>query len=130
MKVQMKLRVYDSGYRGDCPLESAELKTFFNQIRGKYPDTWGKLAFHQRNEGKKTHAQVQVEKMEGATAGVCDIIVAPGFYCELKRKDRTKSRLPPVEKQFLELVAERGGFACIAYGWEQAWVAFNEWLNL
>lgn len=127
MKIPMKIRVYDSGYRGDCPLESAELKTFFNQIRGKYPDTWGKLAFHTRNEGKKSHAQVQVEKMEGATAGVCDIIVAPGFYCELKRRDRTKSRLPTVEKQFLELVAERGGFACVAYGWEQAWVAFNDW---
>ena len=121
------IKIYDSGYRGECPIESAELKTFFNQLRLKYPDTYGKLAFHPRNEGKKTAAQVQVEKMEGATPGVSDIIIPLGFVCELKRKDRTKSRLPKVEVEYLEAAGLMGAFACVAYGWENAWRAFIDW---
>lgn len=123
----MPIKIYDSGYRGECPIESAELKTFFNQIRAQYPDTYGKLAFHPRNEGRKTAAQVQVEKMEGSTPGVSDIIIPIGFVCELKRQDRTKSKLPTVEKKYLETAARGGAFACIAYGWEQAWRAFIDW---
>lgn len=127
------IRIYDSNYRGDCALESAELKTFFNQIRTQYPDTWGKLAFHPRNEGRKTHAQVQVEKMEGQVSGVPDIIIPgnPTFLCELKREDRTQKsvKFPKVEREYLEKAAEQGAFVCLAYGWEQAWLAFNEWLE-
>lgn len=121
------IRIYDSGYRGKCPLESAELTTFFNQIRKQYPKTYGLLAFHPRNEGKKTQAQVQVEKMEGSTPGVSDIIIPPGFVCELKRQDKTQSRLPQVEKDYLEEADLMGAFTCIAYGWEQAWRAFIDW---
>lgn len=124
-------KVYDSGFKGDCPLESAELKTFFNQIRAKYPETWGRLAFHPRNEGKKTHAQVTMEAMEGATAGAVDIIIPGGvsFVCELKRADRRKSRLSKAEEKYLLAAEDAGAFACVAYGWEQAWAAFNDYLN-
>jgi hypothetical protein len=120
------IKVYDSGYRGECPIEAGELKTFFNQIR---KTEYGLIAFHPRNEGKKTHAQVQTEKMEGLTSGVSDIIIpaSPPFICELKRKDRTKSKFPQVEKDFLIACGEKGAWVCLAYGWEQAWLAFNDW---
>lgn len=124
-------RVYDSGYRGDCPLESAEQQTFFNKIRREYPDSYGLLAFHVRNEGKRTKEQAQREKAEGMTKGVVDIHIpgCPSFVCELKRKDKTKSRLPKDEEQFLLLCAKLGAFAALCYGWEQAWVAFKDWKN-
>lgn len=125
------IRSYESGTKGDCPLESAELKTFFNKIRREYPDTWGRLAFHPRNEGKKTHAQVTLESMEGATAGAVDIIIPGGvsFVCELKRQNKSKSRVSKAEWDYLEAALDAGAFACVAYGWEQAWRAFNDYLE-
>ncbi len=127
----MGIKTYDSGFRGDCPLESAEQVTFFNKIRREYPDTYGKLAFHVRNEGKKHRNEVAKQKAEGLTAGVSDIIIAgnPSFICELKRRDKTKSRLPKDEKEYLELSARLGAFVCVCYGWEEAWKAFEDWLS-
>ena len=126
----MVFKVYDSGYRGNCPLESAEQITFFNKIRSEYPDTYGKLAFHVRNEGKRTQNQIQREKAEGLTTGVVDIIIPGGasFVCELKRKDKTKSRLSKEEKEYLEISSNLGAYSCVAYGWEQAWKAFEDWV--
>jgi hypothetical protein len=124
--------VYDSGYRGNCPLESAEQVTFFNWIRSEYPDTFGALAFHVRNEGKRTAAQAQKEKAEGMTKGVVDIII-PGkmtFVCELKRQDKTKSRLPNDEREYLIKAWDNGAFACLCYGYEEAIKAFEDWRSL
>jgi len=125
------IRTYDTDHKGDCPLESAELKTFFNQIRAKYPDSYGVLAFHPRNEGKKSAAQVTLEQMEGASTGACDIIVPGGrsFVCELKRKSRSKSRITDAEWKYLKAAESAGAFCCIAYGWEQAWKAFHDYLT-
>lgn len=126
----MSYKVYDSGFRGDCPLESAEQQTFFNKIRREYPDNYGKMAFHVRNEGKRTKQQAQKEKAEGMTKGVVDIHIPgnPAFVCELKRKDKTKSNLPADEKLYLQLCHKAGCFACLCYGWEEAWEAFEDWL--
>lgn len=122
-------RVYDSHYRGECPTEALEQMTFFNRLRKQHPK-FAALGFHVRNEGKKTHAQVQMEKAEGMTPGVSDIIIIHHmpFVCELKRKDKTKTKLPSVEQNFLMLAAKNGAFACIAYGCDEAWRAFNDWL--
>jgi len=125
------IRTYGGEYRGDCPLESAELKTFFNQVRTKYPDSYGLLAFHPRNEGKKTAAQVTLEKMEGATTGAVDIIIPGGqsFICELKRKNKTKSKVTDAEWAYLKAAEKQGAFCCIAYGWEEAWRAFHDYIT-
>ena len=130
MKFPEWLRVYgDTSYRGDCPPESAEQMTFFNQIRKEYPDTWGRIALHPRNEGKRTHGQVWRQKAEGMTAGASDIIIPLGFACELKRVDHTKSSWQPGQIEYLEAVHNAGGFACVALGWEAAWEALHEWIE-
>lgn len=125
-------KIYGGAYRGQCPLEAAEQVTFFNVIRSKYPDTYGKLAFHVRNEGKRTAAQVQKEKAEGMTKGVVDIIIpgAPSFVCEIKRKDKTKTNLPKCEKDYLEIADKHGAFSCLCYGYEEALKAFEDWIKL
>lgn len=124
------LRVYgDTDYRGDCPPETAEQVTFFNQIRNEYPDTWGRIAVHPRNEGKRTHGQVWRQKAEGLTAGASDILIPPGFCCELKRQDHTKSRWQPGQLEYLEAAHNAGAFACVALGWEAAWEALHEWIR-
>lgn len=125
----MTYKVYDSGFRGKCPTETAEQITFFARLRREYPDTWGALAVHIRNEGKRHQNQVQREKAEGMTTGASDILIpgAPAFVCELKRKDRTKCRLSAEQKTYLEAAQKAGAFTCVAYGCDEAWRAFQDW---
>lgn len=116
--------VFDSGYRGACPVESAEQVTVVNYIRQYCPHV-----IHPRNEGKRNRMQALAEKAEGLTAGASDIIIPgnPAFVCELKRKDKTKSVVSEDQLNYLMYCSQHGAFACIAYGHEQAIKAFHEW---
>lgn len=131
MKLPHDIPVYgDQSFRGDCPSETAEQVTFFGRIRRKYPDTWGKLALHPRNEGKRTHFQVSHQKAEGMTEGAPDIVIpgSPAFVCELKRRDHTKSKFQPGQEEYLRAAQQLGSFACVALGVDAAEEAFNEYL--
>lgn len=134
MKVPEWLAAYgDMTYRGDCPPESAEQITFFNKLRAEYPDTYGRMALHPKNEEKrsgKQFAQLARDKAMGLSPGASDIVIPLGFCCEMKRKDHTKSKWQPGQVEYLKAVHDAGGFACVAMGWEAAWEAFNEWLAL
>src|SRR5690625_5976683 len=80
MKFPEFLRVFgDTTYRGACPSEAMEQVTFFNRLRSQYPETWGRIALHPRNEGKRTPGQVYREKSEGMAEGAPDIVIPPGF---------------------------------------------------
>lgn len=60
MKIPDWLPCYgDRSYRGPCPQEGAEQVTFFNRLRKEHPDTWGRLAIHPKNEGKRRGGQFQ-----------------------------------------------------------------------
>lgn len=128
------IKVYgDKAYRDKkCPKEGAEQVTFFNKLRREYPESYGLIAFHARNEGKKTVNQVAKEKAEGMVTGTCDIII-PGrrtFLCELKRKDHTQSRIGSEQGPYLIAAQDAGAFSCIALGYLAAWEAFDEWRQL
>lgn len=131
MKIPEGIKFYGNpDYRDKkCPREAAEQVTFFNQLRKLYPDTYGMVAVHNRNEGKKTVNQVAKEKMEGMVTGAPDVMIpgSPAFLCELKRKDRTLSDLQPGQLPYLMAAQELGAFCCIAFGWEAAMEAFEEW---
>lgn len=118
----------DTAFRGKCPNETAEQVTFFSQFRKEWPDTWGRIATHVRNEGKKTAQQVQREKAEGMTTGLSDIVIG-GFYCELKRKDHTKSKISDDQIKCLEAANKLGFYGCIALGWEPAMEAFKWYIS-
>jgi hypothetical protein len=122
----------DKTYRGPSPSEAAEQVTFFNRLRKQFPDTYGVLGFHPRNEGKKSFTQVQKEKLEGMTPGASDIII-PGnttFVCELKQRDHTNSKISQDEIKYLYAAQAAGAFVCIALGVDGAWEAFNNWREL
>lgn len=112
-----------------CPKEGAEQVTFFNQLRKRYPETFGKIALHARNEGKKTLQQVQKEKAEGMATGALDITIPgnPSFLCELKRTDHTLSALEPEQEPYMLAAQAAGSFVCIALGWAAAMEAFEYW---
>lgn len=126
----MKTYYATSEKSNNCPSEDAEQITFFNKLRREYPDTWGALAFHPKNEGKKTPAQIAKDKAMGMVSGTSDIIIpgAPAFVCELKKQHG--GRITPAETKYLDAAEAAGCFACLCMGWEAAYRAFKEWLNL
>lgn len=133
MKIPDWLPCYgDTEYCGACPQESAEQITFFNRLRTEYPDTYGKIAVHPRNEQQLRGGQFRAlarQKAEGQTKGASDIIIpgSPAFVCELKRRDHTKSRWQDGQIEYLEAAQKCGAFVCVALGADAAWQAFNEW---
>jgi len=132
MKFNDNIPVYgDKSFRGECPSESAEQVTFFSRLRREYPDTWGLIAIHPRNEGVRHHAQTMRQKSEGMTPGAADIVIpgAPAFVCELKRRDHTKSRWQDGQVEYLEAAQKAGAFVCVALGCDAAWQASVEWIE-
>jgi hypothetical protein len=131
MKLPTDIPVYgDQSYRGTCPTENAEQVTFFSRIRKKHPDSWGKIAFHPRNEGKRTHFQAAHQTSEGMTSGTPDVVIpgSPTFLCELKRRDHTQSTWQKGQEEYLRTAQSKGAFACIALGVDAAETAFNDYL--
>lgn len=116
-------------YRGDCPKETLEQVTFFGRLRRTYPTTYGILALHPRNEGKRTHLQAAKEKSEGMSTGATDIVIpgAPTFVCELKRRDHTKSKIADEQLAYMRAAQAAGAYVCIALGVDAAWEAFEGW---
>jgi hypothetical protein len=135
MKFEDWLPVYgDVSFRGDCPSEGAEQIAFFSIIRMAYPDTYGLIALHPKNEGKRTGKQfssLAFDKAKGLCKSASDIIIPgnPSFVCELKRQDHTKSSWQPGQVGYLEAAKNNGSFVCVALGAEAAMIAFNEWIR-
>lgn len=133
MKIPEWLPYYgDMDYRNKkCPTETAEQITFFNQLRAMYPDTYGKIALHIRNEAKRTVQQALRHKAEGMVSGASDIVIpgSPSFVCELKRADHTCSRWQDGQIDYLEAAKNNGSFVCVAFGWSAAMEAFKEWIG-
>lgn len=131
---QLPFDVYgDTSFRGACPKETAEQVTFFSQLRREYPDSWGALALHPRNEQQLRGGQHRAlirHKAEGMTPGASDVIIPArvSFVCEIKRQDHTKSRWQPGQVEYLTAAQEAGAFACVALGWRGAWDALQDWL--
>ena len=131
------IRIYGNlEYRDkQCPKESSEQITFFNRLRKEYPDTYGRIALHPKNEGKLINGQFQAitkDKAMGMSVGASDIII-PGistFVCELKRQDHSLSKIHDEEIEYLLAAKKAGAFVCIALGCDAAWEAFNDWRKL
>ena len=123
------IRYYGDKLKGKQATESAEMITFFNQLKKNHPDA-AKVATHIRNEGRRSHAQTQKQKAEGMVVGASDIFIhgCPSFACEMKSKSKT-SKISEQQIEFLTAVDSSGGFACVAYGYEAALVAVKDWQN-
>lgn len=135
MKFHPWLKVYgDQEYRGECPLEEAEQATFFSQVRKAYPDTYGRLALHPKNEGKRRgaqFAQLARDKALGMTKSAPDVVLpgSPTLLIEIKRRDHTKSKWQEGQPEYLQAAQDAGCFVCVALGWEAAWQALKDWIE-
>jgi hypothetical protein len=132
MKFHRDMIVYgDMDYRGECPSETLEQVTFFARLRTNWPDSWGRIAVHIRNEGQRTYMQAARQKAEGMTKGASDVMIpgSPAFVCEIKRRDHTKSRFQDGQEEYLIAAQKLGAFVCIALGADAATEAFNDYLE-
>ena len=114
----------------DNPLEDYVLISLISRIRRDYPSSYGLVAFHVKNESKRSHAQIKADKMKGLTNGVSDLIVIgnPTLCMEIKRDNSCSFEKGQLE--FLEQAHKSGAFACVAIGWQGALDAFAHWLTL
>lgn len=130
MKLPKDIPIWGSvEFRGDCPKETLEQVTFFARLRRAHPESFGLLALHPRNEGKRTHLQAAKEKSEGMSTGATDIVIPgrPAFVCELKRRDHTKSVIADAQLDYMRAAQAAGAYVCIALGVDAAWEAFQDW---
>ncbi len=111
--------------------EQYEMASFFNRMRQERPE-YAAIAIHVRNEGQRTHGQVQRVRFEGGfVKGASDIVIPgrPAFVCEMKSRSKT-ARLSPEQTAYLEAAQAAGAFVCVALGAMAAWTAFEEWVRL
>lgn len=133
MKFLSKIPLYgDPKWRGKCPLEAVEQASWFNRIRSRYPDTYGAVATHIRNEGLKTAGQfssVIKHSAEGLVVGASDIILPAKvpLVIEMKRRDSSKSVLSDEQVKYLLAAQSLGAWVCVALGAVAAWEAFEQW---
>lgn len=123
----------DMKFRGDCPIEDQEQISFLNKMRKEYPETWGKLVVHIKNEGLVKNGQfraISKHKAMGLVAGAPDIVIpgAISFLCEMKRANRTKSSISKEQVEYLVTAQSLGAFVCVALGAQAAWDAFQDYL--
>ncbi len=130
MKFHPGIPVYgDTSFRGDCPTETAEQATLFNQL----PPDLRAIALHIKNEGKRHHTQMAKQRAEGGfIKGAADIIIPgrPSFVAELKRRNHMKSKWQDGQIEYLLSCKRQGAFVCVCLGWEAAIEAVREWRGL
>jgi hypothetical protein len=135
MKFPESLPVFgDQNFRGECPLEEAEQATFFSQLRKLHPETYGRIALHPKNEGKRRcaqFAQLARDKALGMAKSAPDVVLpgAPTLLIEIKRRDHTQSKWQDGQVEYLETAQSLGCFVAVALGWQGAIAAFEAWLS-
>lgn len=116
--------VFDSGYRGDCPKEESDQMGYGLWMDHTFPQV---LWFHVPNEtGTSSRVQFVLKRQKmGVKPGIGDnVIMTPGEFhsagmIELKRRDKTKSKLSAKQKEVLTEAARLGHYAAVAYGLEE-----------
>lgn len=125
------IRTYDSGYRGDCRTERCEQIDAISWLAFNFPERFP-LIFHCPGETKASPQHMQMRAKEGVKAGVPDIIdlgATVGLF-ELKRKDKSKSRVSTEQKNILSSAADSGHFSAVCYGFEEFKRAYADFIEL
>jgi hypothetical protein len=126
----MTYKTYGTPTKDKCPSEAVEMSSFFNRLRAEYSEL-GRIALHIRNEGLRTHQQVQKMRLDGGfVPGASDVVIpgAPAFVMEMKSRAKT-AKVSKEQVAYLEACESAGAFCCVALGAVAAWEALSEWLN-
>lgn len=129
------IRIYDSGYRGECPSEDVEQINIMGWLEKNYPERWP-LIFHVPNEvtvdkrkrGWALH--LDKRKKKGVKPGIPDIFDInnhPIFICELKTQDG--GRVSADQKRVTKAADEAGSWVCICSGYQNFLLAYSDYLK-
>ena len=112
------------------PAEDYVLSSLISRIRNDHPSTYGLVAFHVKNESKRTTGQIRADKAKGLTKGVSDLIVIgnPTLCMEIKKDN--SCRFEDGQLEFLQQAQKQGAFVCLAIGYQGAKDAFEYRLKL
>jgi hypothetical protein len=130
------IRIYDSGYRGECPSEDVEQINCMGWLEKNFPERWP-LIYHVPNEttvDKKKRGwamHLDKRKKKGVKPGVSDIFDindSPIFICELKKRDG--GRLSAEQRIFLNAADAKGSWVCVANGFQQFMLAYSDYLDI
>ena len=112
------------------PAEDYVLSSLISRIRNDYPSSYGLVAFHVKNESKRTTGQIRADKAKGLTKGVSDLIVIgnPTLCMEIKKDNSCRFEVGQLE--FLQQAQKQGAFVCLVVGYQGAKDAFEHWLKL
>ena len=127
-------KIYDSNFRGKCRLEDTEQIICTDWVDYNYPNL-SPLYFHVVNESMMSVQGRVKARRKGLRKGIPDIMFLHpnnghcGLMVELKREDRTKSRLSKEQKDYLVEFATQGYFTAVCYGAEQFKKCFKEYLH-
>jgi len=132
MRIPDHITSYGEQKKGtEYPDESAEQKTFFNQLRKKYPQ-YAAIAIHPKNEQKRKGRDFQTlsnDKAMGFCAGASDIIIPGGPALVIELKKQNGGRWQAGQVDYLTAAQEAGAVAVVAFGWEAAIQAVEDWHN-
>ena len=114
----------------DNPAEDYVLSSIISRIRKDYPSSYGLVAFHVKNESRRTVGQIRADKAKGLTKGVSDLIIIgnPALCMEIKKDN--SCRFKDGQLEFLQQAQKGGAFVCLAIGYQGAKDAFEYWLKL
>ena len=118
------------------PTEAQEQKMLFEWAewaKGKYPEL--EWLYHCPNEGKRSLRYGNELRKQGMKKGVPDICLPVpahhyiGLYIEMKRRDRSVSKVSKEQRDWLAFLNKVGHYAVVCYGWEEARNVILEYLR-
>ena len=128
------IEIYDSGYRGKCRHEDSEHIDCVAWVRHHHP-ALAALLLHPANESMiPVQYRSKLSKM-GLLTGASDLILLvpssrhPYALFELKRCDRTKSRVSTAQHDVLQAADAVGAFSSVCYGFDQFKLAFTDYID-
>lgn len=116
-----------------CPLESKEAISLISIAR--YNPILRHHLIAIPNGGYRNEREAAKLKREGVKAGVSDYFLAfpvrkfHGLWLELKRKNKSTSRLSEAQKIWIDRMISCGYCAEVAYGADHAIKIINDYLN-
>ena len=116
-----------------CALEAQEGKALKDW--SDYHPICKNYLIHIANESKTSWRNGKSMKAQGKKKGVSDYFLAypssgkHGLWIELKRLDKSLSKVSKEQREWLDLCSEAGYEACVAYGSEEAIHAIEKYLS-
>jgi hypothetical protein len=103
------------------------------EVRAKYPELEWMFAIP--NGGLRNKASAGMLKAEGVKAGVADVMLPvtchyfAGLFIEMKRANGVPSDVKPHQTKFADFVKAQGYVHAVAFGWQQAVRAIENYLG-